>query len=212
MEYNKQIIINGEGYQLDLNEEEVELLKEFVQLVQEIKSEPILDKKFSMSLNISGSVNEPMRFDIKLPDGMRLSALLHKMRPLILKEERTYLHKIIKVFAKKIDNPLLRDYFKTHSKKFRIDPSYQAYHIRIDEKDIINEETFFLWLNAYEYHRDIDKIKKMEPIVDAFGKDFLTAIMINILIDKFHAIQDMANFVNEIIIQEKTQLELKRGE
>lgn len=212
MEYNKQIIINGEGYQLDLNEEEVELLKEFVQLVQEIKSEPILDKKFSMSLNISGSVNESMRFDIKLPDGMRLSALLHKMRPLILKEERTYLHKIIKVFAKKIDNPLLRDYFKTHSKKFRIDPSYQAYHIRIDEKDIINEETFFLLLNAYEYHRDIDKIKKMEPIVDAFGKDFLTAIMINILIDKFHAIQDMANFVNEIIIQEKTQLELKRGE
>ncbi len=209
MSFNKEITINNKSYLVHFSDEEVLQLKEFYNIVKEIQSEPILSDKFSVSLNIAGSVNKPMKFDIKLPDSTQLSVLLHKMRPLILKQERTYLHKIIGMFAKKIDNTLLREHFKMQSGQFQIDSSHQAYHIKINDKDLVTEETFFLWLNAYEYHRDINKIEKLEPIIKAFGKDFFTAIMINILIDKFNAIQKIASFVEEIIVHGKTKIEFK---
>ena len=54
--------------------------------------------------------------------------------------------------------------------------------VKADEEIINSEEIFKMWLNAYEYHRDEEKIKKIKELTVLLPFDAFEFIMIDNLL------------------------------
>lgn len=195
---NKRILIDTKEYQFELNSGEIALLNEFLGIIKSIQELSVI-KSFSTSYTISGKINEPICVELKLPADEELSIILHKIRPLILQDERTYFIKILGLLSRKVDDAGFRSYLKSLKQKFLIHQSQQAVFISINDTDISNEKILFEWLNAYEYHRDIHKIAMLQPLIESFGVELFRATMIEKLIDKFNAVQELAHIVEHFM-------------
>lgn len=187
----KIVHINGQEYQFELTDVEEALLNEFILITKNIQELSFI-QNFSTSYTLSTKPNEPLGTNIQSPSDEKLSILLHKIRPIILQDERTFFKKISSLIGKKIENKQFRQHLKDLNKSFSIDREKQLIHIKIDDIEITNEEILFQWLNAYEYHRDIKKIEHLKPLIESLGIDLFRSTMIDKLISKYNAIQQLS--------------------
>lgn len=207
---NKAVTINTQQYQISLISEDIELLKEFLSLTKSIQRLSFINN-FSTSINMSGSVDQPFIITAKLPSEEDLSVFLHKMRPLILENERTYFTKITGFIGKVLADENLRIHLKDLNKKFKISKSHQPVLITINDTDITDERTLFVWLNAYEYHRDMQKIEELKPIIDFLGMETFKTLMVDKLVIKFNVVQELAYMVEHLIDESDRSVVIQIG-
>ena len=74
-----------------------------------------------------------------------------------------------------------------------------------DAEIIINsEKALFVWLNAYEYHRDQNKKREIDRYHQLLPLDHSKAFFLMLLSDKIRAIAAIARFVNIILGKAET--------
>ncbi len=65
-----------------------------------------------------GDNQNNLAFKVELPDWNEVSVFLHKLRPFILQNERTYFHKIRTLLGFKLTDSYFRDYFSLQKELF----------------------------------------------------------------------------------------------
>ena len=214
MHFNKIITINGEECQLNYSLSEFKTIKNFARFAYELKS--MMERKQdsfanSLSLSIKGEAGKPLKFTVKLPDQDDKSVLLHGLRPFILKNEDTYLIKICNLLSREIESDLFRHHLRYQKKIFNIKKDTQAVQITENVREIINsEETLKIWLNAYEYHRDTDKIEQMERLTEFLPIDVVEYIMIDALLEKAKVVLKISEVVQLVINPSLSKMNVTR--
>lgn len=185
-------------------EEEWNILKEYKNYTDELFNISLLKKGFNSNLNVTYIKESGMKVKSSLPEWEDIIVFLHKIRPFVLNKETTYFYKIANIISKNIKNTFIRDFInrqrglfsgKNMQKQVQIKVTNININLKIKNVIINSAEILNKWLNAYEYHRDNDKIIFIDKVNEVIPKDFSQAIFVSLLIHKGKAIGNIGSFI-----------------
>lgn len=182
MSFQKSLIVNNNTIKIIWSDAELNLMKRFTsyanKLIEMIKRK---DRAFAtLNMNISIKENQLLEYIVNLPDKDNISILLHNLRPFILQDEATNLNRILNLLSREISEIQFREYIKQQKNIFNTTNSTLPFELKVNQNKVINSEKVLkLWLNAYEYHRDEEKIKEIENLIILLPFDVFEFIMID---------------------------------
>jgi len=188
----------------EFSDAEWELLVRFADYADELRSTRVVSQGARVSYSVKWSQEDGESQTATLPPPDDLSAFLHRLRPFILDGEPTFAPKICKVLKRRITLPGFRERFDILNQLFF--GKGEKLSISLGEVNVNTEQTLKKWLNAFEYHRDLDKQEDLVPLTKAFPDDSLKAILAIELMGKATVIIRLAQLVRGI--QQRGQFEL----
>ncbi len=133
-----------------------------------------------------------------VPSDTAIAATLHLLRPFVLQSETLYFPTVTSQLYQEIDNVLARSVISTNVAMFSSKDMRAAYRITVNELELNTENTFDLWLDAFEYHPAGKRTPaKRERFIEAYGgpPDALArAVFRGMLRGKVFAVLNMADF------------------
>ncbi|RXJ57708.1 hypothetical protein [Candidatus Marinarcus aquaticus] len=169
------------------------------------QSKIIKNKKINLNQTISFKENK-VSITHSLIEEDDLHSFLHKIRPFILEKENLYFMTIKNLIGKRFNFDVLNKYLKELNNKYITKNDYNS-NLIIDEKKMPFEKIFTYYLNSLHYHREEKKKLIIDKIIELHGNiELFEFKMMNILLIKYNAIQELAYIVDKIIKDEDITL------
>lgn len=126
-------------------------------------------------------------------------AALHLARPFILSKEPASFDRVSGLLNRRFENDFFRKDIKRIQRHF-VGGHYQQY-IQIESNgiDVFGEDTFKLWVNARQYHRDHQKIKVIQELDASFGRDTADTLLALHFSAKVEAIITLSSTVERVL-------------
>ncbi len=136
---------------VEFSAEEWSQLHSYLEHVRELEATRFAREGGGVSLNLQWKEGSGLSWSVTMPPADDLSALLHRLRPLILQSEPASFVKVRKLLERKLKDapigPLIRFLLDLYSGK-----ELQKLIVMQSNDQIMNsEEMLFTWLNAREY-------------------------------------------------------------
>ncbi len=133
-----------------------------------------------------------------VPDDEALSTFLHKYRPILLKKERTEFTSVCSVLMRHINHSPFTRMVKGWEAEFSGKLLRDIYTLK--QGDIVLTGQTFLeqYLNAFEYHRDLEKRASLANFVSAFETDAQRGLITILLQLKFSAVSRLRITIEEL--------------
>ncbi len=159
------------------------------------------------SVSLSMSVeNGRLSTKAQAPSEELASAVLHRMRPFLLEGEPASFLKVNSLVGKRIEDPFARALLKLLRQRFFGKELHSAMAITVTgaslaepDKPInatLNSFAMLLdWLNAYEYHRDIEKRERLAGLTRMMSQEVARAIFLMMIEDAMAAIFRLGDLV-----------------
>ncbi len=179
-------------------------LNNFLEYTDELLKTKFVQSGMQSNLNIKWKQGSEIDVSTRLPDWDDVSAFLHKFRPLGLEKESTYFLRICNILAKELSHPHFRNMIDEQRDIFCGKRARSIFMISINEVILNSEKVLHDWLNAYEYHRDIDKREFIERLHEVFPLDGLKVLFLYLLSEKTQAIYNIAVLVSVVVGKQKT--------
>jgi len=195
--FNYEVTANGE-----LTDEDCELLLDFNKYADELYQTPYLHKGNFGRFTMTGDNQNNLTFKTELPNWDEVSVFLHKLRPFILQNERTYFHKVRKLLGFKLTDSYFRDYFNLQKELFN-GKRNQNFSITSNDEILNSEKILYEWLNAHEYHRDKDKQKFIEYLHQIVPLEASKVLFLGLLSSKTKAIFNLSDFIDVLLGKHK---------
>ena len=174
---------------------ELNMLEGYLQQIEDIRKTRLIKYGFNSSLNIKWNKEDGFMIETKLPPEDDLLALLHRLRPFILKQEYASFEKVTALLRRKFNHNNFQPFLKYYRHLYQGKQIESIMTITSNDMVINSEKTMMDWLNAYEYHRDQDKKIKLKPIFEMFSHDGARAIFVMFIVDKIKAIQGISDLI-----------------
>lgn len=202
----------GETHQVVFSfpEEEVALLSEFLEEAGSIAEIPVIRAGLDSSLHIAWSKEEGVRIDLSLPPLADLAAVLHKLRPFILKKEPFSFEQICGILGRRIESPFVRKLLKQEREIFS--GKRMQTQVQLTSQDIVinSEATLMTWLNSHEYHRDREKAADLDRLHQIFPLEVSKSLFVMLLRHKVDAILGLAELV-KLALRKQESLTVRLG-
>ncbi len=147
---------------------DVKLLEDFAYHVKELKGTKIISGKYPFRFNFKWD-GEGTHVETNEIDDEYLSSFLHKLRPLILEDEKSSFEKILQLLVRRFSNLGMNRQAKAFRRHYKKSTFSDYGQITIADVPVFNDKTLWDWLNAYEYHRDSDKKDRIKYIESSFA-------------------------------------------
>lgn len=197
--FNEEVTATGE-----FTDEEYELLLDFEKYAAELYQTPYLHKGNFARFTMTGDNQNNLAFKVELPDWNEVSVFLHKIRPFILQNERTYFHKVRNLLGFKLTNSYFRDYFNLQKELFNGKKSQEGWQIESNGEILNSEKILYEWLNAHEYHRDKDKQELIKFLHQIVPLEASKVLFLGLLSNKTKAILNLASFIYVLLGKQKS--------
>lgn len=184
-------------------------LLEFVAEAERLFATQAIRNGFSVNNNVRWDRDSGLTTTVRLPADDDVAAVLHRLRPFILEQERSNFLSICNLLASRLDHPGLRATIAWHRELFAGKQFQSMVTIKSDHLLLNSMETLKLWLNAFEYHRDPDKQKELESAHAIFPIESTKAIVLSMVIDMIKAIGAIAAWIDAMRRGEGAQITLK---
>ena len=133
---------------------------------------------------------EVLKVQVELPKDNDFAALLHCLRPFVLKKEPTNYYKISNLLSKNIQNPLIMGLLKEVRETWSGAAAASVMQVTAmtlkgendAKQEIISDEFLYKRLNAYEYHSDVEKKTSIYTLHKYFPVEATKALLINLVI------------------------------
>ena len=168
-------------------------------------------------------VGVPASFELKVKDGQiesitsevppaaDIAALLHRLRPFILADERTSYSRVSSLLGKRFEYAHFRQLLKEQRQLFDSRNNQELVRVTSNGTIINSEQTLFDWLNAYEYHRDQEKRAKIESLHRIIPLEHSMPILLSLIGDKVQAIFQLAALIAVVLGREESVQVVRRG-
>ncbi len=153
---------------------------------------------------MTGDNQNNLAFKVELPDWNEVSVFLHKIRPFILQNERTYFHKVRNLLGFKLTDSYFRDYFNLQKELFNGKKSQEGWQIESNGEILNSEKILYEWLNAHEYHRDKDKQELIKFLHQIVPLEASKVLFLGLLSNKTKAILNLASFIYVLLGKQKS--------
>ncbi len=198
---NANLVLAGVARPLAITFEDSEWvdLEAYSTYARQLLSARLVQDGGSGSLSMSFQAGAGWSYKVSLPPDDDICALLHRVRPFLLKDEPTNFYKIAALLSRRVVD---EDF---HSLLKRVRRHYSGRHfqdlmvITSNETVLNSEDTLFKWLNAHEYHRDKDKQRELEALHQIMPLESSRAIFLMMIYDQVRAICVLAGIIETII-------------
>ena len=135
-----------------------------------------------------------------LPPWEQVQSVLHRARPLLLQSESTYLPAVANIVSRRFVNDTIRTIMSDFKNEFLLTKERQLpFSISVSGLQLHTDETFNLWINALEFHRDPEKRVLLHPALQVLGTDALRALLCISLHTKVKAIVAFAEYARVLL-------------
>lgn len=191
---DEDISITGE-----FSEENWRLLESFLAEVDAVLNTKLVQEGFFGNSEMSWDKEKGLSFSQNLPDDDNLAVFLHKFRPLLLTNEKTYFPKIRNLIAKEFDQPYIRSMLSEQLDYFTGKRNNSLFKVSSQNVVLNSEETLFNWLNSYEFHRDKEKRDIIDELHRVMPLDYSKVLFLRLLQDKYIAVYNLAVFIRVLM-------------
>jgi hypothetical protein len=202
----------GETHQVvfSLSEKEVAVLSEFLEEAGPLSEIPVIRAGLDSSLHIAWSKEDGVRIDLSLPPLADLAAVLHKLRPFILKKEPFSFDRTCGILGRRLESPFVRKLLK-HEREIYSGKRMQS-QVQLTSQDVVinSEATLMAWLNSHEYHRDREKAADLDRLHQIFPLEVSKALFVMLLRHKVDAILGLAEIV-KLVLRKQESLTVRLG-
>lgn len=179
----------------------------YLEYVKELETTAISRNGALSNLTIVINEEGEVNFKTKAPKQIEIAELLHKLRPFILQDEKTFFNKISNILKRKIENKKFRSTIDDNINLFEGKEMSEKLNITSNNLEIISQRALLMWLNSYEYHRDIEKREELNAIFKNLSKEAVEVIFLMLIIEKLKAIKSLACLLSPIVgIEEFSKL------
>jgi hypothetical protein len=155
----------------------------------------ILREGTNVAYHVKWTAEEGARFESQVPERDEVAALLHRIRPFLLKNEPAYFPRIANLLSRHLDDPTMREYIGKARSMFSANSTQDQARIMSNNVVLNSEAVLMQWLNSYEYHRDEDKRAALDDLHKLAPLESSVALFVMILIEKAKAIWVLADLV-----------------
>ena len=186
--------------EVELSDYEICLLEAFIEEADEVWNTDFIHAPERGSITMKGDAeSDQVTISVSLPDWNQVIVFLHKLRPLLLKDEKTNFYKIRNLLGMKLDNAHCRNLLAQYKQLYSGKKSQAQVQIKSNEVLLNSEDTLLDWLNSYEFHRNEDKRKFIESLHQMLPLDVSKVIFRRLLLDKAEAIHRLADFIRVLL-------------
>lgn len=145
-----------------------------------------------------------LQFSGSTPPDDDVIVILHRLRPFILQKEPANFYQMTNILSRYLNNPKARETIQYLKDVFSGKDFQRHIRLQIDWKSpsmrtVVNSEaTLQTWLNAVEYHRDVEKRQQIEELRKVIPDPALYALFVSMLLDKIKAIINVAVVIRTI--------------
>lgn len=183
----------------EFTDQEYTILREFISCSDTLMNTQFIKKKDFGSLQLKSNENGQLSVEVTLPDWDDVCVFLHKLRPLILTDEKTYFNKVKNLVSSKFRDEFWQGFFDLQKEAFNSKRNQGLVQIKSNEEILNSEKMLFTWLNAHEYHREIDKQKFLEDLHHILPLDASKVLFLRLLIDKVEAIRNLTDLIKVVL-------------
>lgn len=177
---------------ITFEDEEWELLRRARAYCADVRVPELIERgTWSTKLTIRWEAGQGLIAFGSLPPDEEISAVLHRLRPLILENEPTYFHRVTNIVARRAGDPGMSSLIDRLKALFAGKAFQQAVTITVDGRTVNSEETLKTYLNAHEFHRDEDKQAEIASLQEMFPTQAIRGIFILLIVDKLKAIRGL---------------------
>lgn len=102
----------------------------------------------------------------------KILAMLMRLRPFVLNDEKTYFHKVKNIMKRWLEHQVFRDHLDALGDGFTLRTMQQKFNISSSEGyRLISHDVVMDWLNAFHYHRNASKRETLEDVMGEFLED-----------------------------------------
>src|SRR5215208_2085087 len=104
---------NEEIVDLEFADDDWEILQDFAKYAGQLENNSLVREGIPSSLNVNWTEGEGLKVDTKLPSDEQIDAMLMKLRPFLLKDERTNFNRVRNTVRKAANNQRVRKHLDT---------------------------------------------------------------------------------------------------
>ncbi|MBU0995375.1 MAG: hypothetical protein KJ737_23000 [Proteobacteria bacterium] len=185
-------------------DQEWESLLNFIDYTKSLQNIQLIKQGGPGKFNLTYNEIDGMTYTVELPPEDQILALLHRLRPFILKDESTNFYRVCKHLSRRFENQSFRDFIKTIRDRYSGKRMQNFLLISSNDAVINSEETLIMWLNAHEYHKDRNKQAELDHLHQVLPLEASRAFFVMMLYEKVRAISIVANLINVMDGQQET--------
>lgn len=193
-----------EEAEVECSEEEMTILERFLWHARRIEACPLVQMGMPFSFRIGWEQNGPTAVTVFLPEWSLVELYLYRLRPIILKKDRTNFDKVCRILSRKFTFPIIVKGISEERKLYRGANIENTLKIssNVDGTDVLLTSDTVLMDYLYglaEYHDDEKHRKNFERLYVMFPTELGQALCLWLLQEKGGAILRIAEFIRGII-------------
>jgi hypothetical protein len=193
---------NEEIIDLEFTDEEWEALEDFAKYAAEMENNSLIKEGIPSSLSVSWTQGVGLKVETKLPNDEQIDAMLMKLRPFLLDNERTNFNDIWNIISKATKSQRVRKHLKALRFLYsggNLQSVFVAGASSNDVPDgkIVNsEEMLQLWLNGYRFHKNKEKQRIVDAMHGIMPPESSIALFLFLITDKVGAILALQRMIS----------------
>lgn len=205
--FNIQDRASGEvrNVPFEIPDDEWDQLLEFSRYAEKLETSEVISKGINVQTIIRGDVkSKTLSYECSLPSDDQTAVLLHRLRPFVLEKERTSFFRICNILHLRLECDELRAAINGQRQDFSGKSFQSQLTIRMDNTVVNSDAILTRWLNAYEYHHDLEKQQELELLKDWFPDSYSKGLFVSMLIDKAGAVINLGIFIRWMARRDET--------
>ena len=150
-----------EQIEVGFREEDVQLLEEFIAQARRVEQCSLAQSRMPSALKIELNQRSDSYASVTLPNWEHVEVFLHRMRPIILKNERTNFYKICNILSRNIPLSRAREQVKEERELYEGARIHGVVQVYSQEELLTSDRVLQDYLNGFEYHRDKDRQERL---------------------------------------------------
>lgn len=137
--------------------EEWEHLIHFRRHVDALRTTSFVREGHGGGVSLKWAIGEGLRVEARHVDEEPVWAMLLKLRPFVLQNERSFLPSILNVLKRRLVHPAFHRHIDSLRDAFNLKLLEKRMSFRGPGRQLMSHQVVMDWLNSYHYHQDIDK-------------------------------------------------------
>jgi hypothetical protein len=194
-----------EEAEVEFSEEELATFEEFLLHARRIEACPVVQMGMPFSFSIACAENADASVTVSLPEVSLVELYLHRLRPIILKKDRTHFYKVCNILSRHFTHPAIAKAISEERKLHRGAKIEHTLKISasVGGRDVLltSDEVLHDYLNGLPegYHSHQRERRNFERLHAMFSTELGRALCLWLLQEKGGAILRLAEFVRGII-------------
>lgn len=191
---------NEEIVEIEFTNEEWEILQDFARYAEKLENNSLVQDGIPSSLTVNWQIGEGLKVETKLPSDEQIDAMLMKLRPFILNNERTNFNRVRKIVKRVASSKRVRDHLDTLQYLYSGERQQSLFVAGVytkeqDPKIINSEDMLQIWLNGDRFHQEKEKQRILDAMHGIMPIESSIVLFLALITDKVIAIMALRRIV-----------------